>query len=61
MPVYPRLHIHRKQCDACESKMCDEITYPFPNFNGEMVEVWEWINNSIQHILMDVITYPCWD
>ena len=27
--------------------MCDEITYPFPNFNGEAIEVWEWICNFI--------------
>ena len=25
----------------------DEITYPFPNFNGFTVEVWEWISNFI--------------
>ena len=24
-------------------KMWQEITYPFPNFNGCNVEVWEWI------------------
>ena len=24
-----------------------EITYPFPNFNGYTVEVWEWISNFI--------------
>ena len=23
----------------------DEITYPFPNFNGGNIEVWEWISN----------------
>ena len=23
----------------------DEISYPFPNFNGATVEVWEWISN----------------
>ena len=40
--------------------MWDEITYPFPNFNGCTVEVWEWINNFIPHFIMDVITYPCW-
>ena len=28
----------------------DEIAYPFPNFNGITVEVWEWINN-FTHIL----------
>ena len=25
----------------------DKITYPFPNFNGETVEVSEWISNFI--------------
>ena len=34
-----------------------EITYPFPNFKGEAVEVWEWISNFIPHFIMDVITY----
>ena len=42
-------------------KVWNEITYPFPNFNGGSVEVWEWISNFIPHIIMDVITYPCWD
>ena len=41
------------------SKLCDEITYPFPNFNGCAVEVWEWISNVIPHYMMDVITDPC--
>ena len=36
-----------------------EITYPFPNFNGCTVEVWEWISNFIPHYIMDVITYLC--
>ena len=27
----------------------DYITYPFPNFNGTTVEIWEWISN-ISHI-----------
>ena len=40
------------------SKMWDEITYPFPNFNGATVEVWERISNFIPHFIMDVITYP---
>ena len=43
------------------SKVRDEITYPFLNFNGETVEVKEWISNYILHFIMDVITYPCWD
>ena len=29
--------------------MWDEITYPFPYFNGVTVEVWEWISNLIPH------------
>ena len=39
----------------------DEITYPFPNFNGCTVDVWEWISNFILHIIGHVMTYPCWD
>ena len=27
-------------------KVSDEITYPFPNYNGSIVEAWEWISNS---------------
>ena len=43
------------------SKVWDEIIYPFPNFNGCSIEVWEWISNFITHIVIDVITYSCWD
>ena len=43
------------------SKMWDENIYPFLNFNGCTVEVWEWISNFIPHFIMDMITYPCWD
>ena len=42
-------------------KMCGEIAYPFPNFNGETVEVWEWISSFIQQFTWYVIIYPCWD
>ena len=42
-------------------KVQDEITYPFPNFSGCIVEVWEWRSNFILHFITDVITYPCWD
>ena len=46
------------------SKVWDEITYPFSNFNGATVdvwicatvEVWIWISNFIPLIIMDVIT-----
>ena len=41
------------------SKVWGEITYPFPNFNGAAVEVWEWMSNFILLFLMDVITHPC--
>ena len=42
--------------------MRDETTSPFQNFfNGCTVEVWKWISKFIQHYMMDVITYPCWD
>ena len=39
------------------SKVWDEITYPFPNFNGATAEVWEWMSNSIPHFMTDVIIY----
>ena len=42
-------------------KVYDDITYPFPNFNGCTVEVWEWIINFIQHLSCHVISYPCCD
>ena len=37
------------------------ITYPFSNFNGCTVDVWEWISNFIVRFSMDANTYPCWD
>ena len=40
-------------------KVRDEITYPFPNFNGTTIEVWEWIHNLISHFTGYMITYPC--
>ena len=48
-------------CNHMPNKVWDEIIYPFPNFNGCTVEVWEWINNFIPNFIMDVTTYPCWD
>ena len=38
------------------SKVWDEITQIFPNFNGRTVEVWEWISNLMLHFIMGVIT-----
>ena len=46
-------------CNYIHYKVRDEIIYPFPNFNGEPVEVWEWIGNFIPHFIMNVITYSC--
>ena len=36
--------------------MWDEITNPFPNFNGAAIEIWEWISKFIPHYMTDVIT-----
>ena len=43
--------------DHIPSKVWDEITYPFPNFNGRTVEGWEWISNFTAHYTLDVIDY----
>ena len=32
------------------AKVWDGITYPFPNFSGCTIEVWEWISNSCHTI-----------
>ena len=31
--------------------MWNKITYLFQNFNGETVEVWEWVSNSSHTLL----------
>ena len=41
-------------------KVWDEIDYPFPNFNGATVEVWERINNFTPHLTGCMVTNPCW-
>ena len=41
--------------------MLIEITYPFPIFNSETVEAWEWIFNFVSHFTLYVIIYPCRD
>ena len=43
------------------AKVWDEITCPFPNFNGSTIEVWEWMSNFIPHFITDMITDPYWD
>ena len=42
-------------------KVWDGIIYPFRNFNGCTVEVWEWISNFIPHFTRYVNIYPFWD
>ena len=42
-------------------KLWDEITYPFPNFNGCPVEVYEWISNLIPHFTGHVVNYSYWE
>ena len=53
IPAWMNYYIHQN--------VWDEITYPFPNFNGFTVEVWQWISNFIPRFMMDVITYLCLD
>ena len=42
-------------------KVWCEITYPFINFNGCIVDVQEWKSNFTPHFMIDAITYPCLD
>ena len=53
IPAWIRDYIHHK--------VWNEVIYPFPNFNGCTVEVWEWISHFIPHFIGHVITYPCTD
>ena len=47
--------------DHVHYKVRDAITYPFPNFNGAAVEVWEWFSNYVPNFTGLVIIYPNWD
>ena len=43
------------------SKVWDEITYAFPNFNSTIVEVWEWIvSNFIPYFIIDYLSMLGW-
>ena len=42
-------------------KLWDEITYPFPNFNGVVIKAWECISDFITHITGHAIAFPRWD
>ena len=41
------------------SQVWNDIEYPFPNFNGCIIEVYKWISNFIGHFAIGEITYPC--
>ena len=47
--------------NAIHYTACDEIIYPFPNFNCGTVGVWGGISSCISYFTGQVITYPCWD
>ena len=38
------------------NKVWDKIIYPFPNFNGCTVKVWEWISNFIPQFIKDYLS-----
>ena len=47
--------------ESPDYQVCDEITYPLPNINSAVLEVWERKHNFIPHFPGDVIIDPCWD
>ena len=59
LPLLTRIHlvIPALTNNYIRHKVPDEITYPFPNFNGCTVEAWEWISNFIPQFPMNVTTY----
>ena len=50
IPVWISIHM--------PSKVWGEITYPFPNFNGHTIEVWERMSNVTPHFMIYVIIDP---
>ena len=46
--------------DYIHYKVCDDIIYPFPNFNSAAIEVLKRISKFIQYFTVHVINYPCW-
>ena len=41
---YDPAHLAAGKCNHTYHKMGDEITYPFPNFNGYTIEFGEWMS-----------------
>ena len=58
-PIYSHVSTSTWITNHMPSKVWDESTYQFPNFNGNTVEVWEGISNLISHFIVDMITYSC--
>ena len=39
--------------------LCDAITHPSPNFNGDLAKLpLKWMSNHIPYFHLDVIIYP---
>ena len=55
----PRASIASWISNHVPSKMWDEITYPFTNFNSCTIEVWQEISNFITHFIIYAINYLC--
>ena len=53
IPIWISNYIHYK--------VWSEFTYPFPNFNSAINEVWEWKSNLIPHFTGNAIINTCWD
>ena len=47
VPLTDMVYLESWHWRVITCRVWDEITYPFPNFNGWTVDVWEWISNSI--------------
>ena len=47
----PHVLVRRQYGWVTTCRVWDEITYPFPNFNGYPVEVWEGKGNFIPHLV----------
>ena len=44
------------------SKVWDETTkYQMPNLNRYAGEIWKFVSTLIQHFIMSVITFRCWE
>ena len=37
------------------------MTYPFPNYSGETIEIWDWTSYVISHFTGRMNTYLYWN